>query len=217
MKKITLSFMLFVLAAATMFTSCKKDKDGDDNWYGIKATFSGSVSDNFNATAAGFKQSASESGTSASALKSILGTSDGNTIIYGTKDKNQLLITLKGTTSGTYTLNTSIKGVSNATVTNAIISLLSGEGVAETVKDVATDAADDIATDALIIYKANDATEGSNGYWFSTSATVTITTLSFYSTGSFSATMMNSNKDTFTITDGTFSVAGLPAKTTSSK
>ena len=68
MKKITLSFMLFVLAAATMFTSCKKDKDGDDNWYGIKATFSGSVSDNFNATAAGFKQSASESGTSVSAL-----------------------------------------------------------------------------------------------------------------------------------------------------
>ena len=217
MKKIAFVIMAFALATATLFSSCKKDDDKDGTWYGINATFSGKVSESFSTTAAGFKQSASEAGTSTSALKSILGSADGNTIIFGTKDNNQLLITLKGTTSGTYTLNTTISGVSNTTVTNAIISLLSGESITETVKDVATDAVDDIATDALIIYKANNAAEGSTGYWFSTAATVTMTTLSFYSTGSFSATMMNSSKDTFTISNGTFSVAGLPAKTTSSK
>lgn len=201
MKKFTLGLMLFALAATTMFTSCKKDKDDDDNQISnLSATVKNG--EKFSTAAAGFYSSkSSEAGTSK--LGEIFSSTDGSTTIAGTANGKQLCITIKGTTSGTYNLKVS----ANNAVNNALIALLSGETAQEAIKGAV-----DVETDAMIIYRTQGEKEGSNDYWFSTEASVTFNSMVAYATGSFTAKMTNKAKDTFTISDGSFKVFGKPAK-----
>ncbi|MBO4372303.1 MAG: hypothetical protein J5826_05165 [Bacteroidales bacterium] len=197
MKKLTLGFMLFALAAATMFSSCKKDKDNDEVHY-LSATLNG---EKFSTSAASFYGSkSSESGTSK--LGEIFSSEEGTTTIAGTANGKQLCITLKGTQSGSYDLSVSANNV----VTNALINLLSGKTAEESIKDAV-----DVTTEAMIIYRATGQTEGGSDYWFSTEAHVDFQILAVYSQGTFSATMQNKAGDKFTFSDGSFKLFGKPA------
>ena len=200
MKKLTLGFMLFALAAATMFSSCKKDDvdDDDSKIHNLSATLNG---EKFSTSAAAFYGSkSSESGTSK--LGEIFSSEEGTTTIAGTANGKQLCITLKGTTSGTYDLSVSANNV----VTNALINLLSGKTAQESIKDAV-----DVTTEAMIIYRAVGQTEGGSDYWFSTEAHVDFQIAAIYSTGTFTATMQNKAGDKFNITDGSFKLFGKPA------
>lgn len=200
MKKFTLGLMLFALAATTMFTSCKKDKNDDDESkvHNLSATLNG---EKFSTSAASFYGSkSSESGTSK--LGQIFSSEEGTTTIAGTANGKQLCITIKGTTSGTYDLSVSANNV----VTNALINLLSGKSAEQSIKDAV-----DVTTEAMIIYRATGQTEGGSDYWFSTEAHVDFQILAVYSQGSFSATMQNKAGDKFSFSDGSFKLFGKPA------
>lgn len=207
MKKFSFCLMALALVAAT-FTSCHKDDDEEDNKTELN-TLSATCGDHgvFSTSLAGFYQSASSDNSGTSKLSEIFA-GEGSTTIAGTAKMDggnkQLAINIKGTSAGTYRLAVSTDQI----ITNAIIDLLSGKSTKETISD----AADGVDTDALIIYRSVNDTEGSSTYYFSTEATVTFdNTLIVYSTGTFTATMVNKDKDTFTISDGTFKVFGKPA------
>ena len=192
--------MLFALAAATMFSSCKKDDDEEDSKISeLSASVKGGK---FSTSAAGFYSSKSSSDAGTSKLANIFGSStNGSTTIMGTKDGKQLAINIKGTTSGTYDLSIA----KNTNVNQALIDLLSGKDY----KDIIADAVD-VETDAMIIYRATGESEGGDTYYFSTEASVTFNLLAVYATGSFTATMRNQAGDVFNITDGSFKVFGKP-------
>jgi hypothetical protein len=197
--------MALAMAASTMFTSCGDDDDDDNNNALEKInSLSASVKDgSFSTSAAGFYQAASkQTETGTSKLSDFFGGStEGSTTIAGTAKGKQLAINIKGTTSGTYELNL---GASNDAVASAIISVLGGGSVKDAIQNA-------VKTDAMIIYRASNEEEGGATYYMSTSATVVVNfDLYVYSTGTFSATMMNKEKDTFTITDGKFQVFGKP-------
>jgi hypothetical protein len=198
--------MALAMAASTMFTSCGDDDDDDDNNNVLEKinSLSATVKDgSFSTSAAGFYQAASkQTETGTSKLSDFFGGStEGSTTIAGTAKGKQLAINIKGTTSGTYELNL---GASNDAVANAIISVLGGGSVKDAIQNA-------VKTDAMIIYRASNEEEGGATYYMSTSATVVVNfDLYVYSTGTFSATMMNKEKDTFTITDGKFQVFGKP-------
>lgn len=203
MKKLTLGFMLFALAAATMFSSCKKDDDGDDDskLSNLSATIKGSK---FSTATAAFYSSKNADNSGTSKLGQIFSSEEGSTTIAGTENGKQLCITIKGTAKGTYNLNVSADNAVN----NTLIAILSGETVQDAIKDAVN-----IETDAMIIYRAVGQTEGGTDYWFSTKASVNFdNSLVAYATGSFTATLTNKAKDTFEITDGSFKVFGKPAK-----
>ena len=125
-------------------------------------------------------------------LSTIFGTTDGLTTISGTYNNKQLIITIKGTETGTYKLDIS----NNIT----LISILCGESVTEV-----TDDAVSIENNAMIIYRTSYKTEGNSDYWFSTKASITIDlSQSLYATGNFTAKIRNKYGDTFEITDGKF-------------
>ncbi|MBO4372996.1 MAG: hypothetical protein J5826_08710 [Bacteroidales bacterium] len=198
MKKLTLGFMLFALAAATMFSSCKKDDDKEDSKISnLSATLKG---EKFSTSAAGFYSSKSnEAGTSK--LGEIFSSEEGATTIAGTSNGKQLCITIKGTTSGSYDLDVKADNV----VTNALINLLSGKTAEQSIKDAV-----DVTTEAMIIYRSTGETEGGSTYYFSTEAHVDFQLLAIYATGTFSATMQNQAGDKFTFSDGSFKVFGKP-------
>lgn len=205
MKKLTFCLMALAMAASTMFTSCDDDDDNPVN------SLSASVKDgSFSTSAAGFYQSAKNSGNTGaneSVFKNIFGSdnSTATTTIAGLEKGKQLAINVKGTTSGTYKLSVSTDNAIN----NALIDLLSGKTVKETISDAASNV---IQTDAMIIYRSAGETEGGSTYYFSTEATVTVNfDLAVYSTGTFTATMRNTSGDTFKITDGKFQVFGKPS------
>ena len=205
MKKLTFCLMALAMAASTMFTSCDDDDDNHVN------SLSASVKDvSFSTSAAGFYQSAKNSGNTGSnesVFKNIFGSdnSTATTTIAGLEKGKQLAINVKGTTSGTYKLSVSTDNAIN----NALIDLLSGKTVKETISDAASNV---IQTDAMIIYRSAGETEGGSTYYFSTEATVTVNfDLAVYSTGTFTATMRNTSGDTFKITDGKFQVFGKPS------
>ena len=209
MKKFTFCLLALVMAASTMFTSCGDD---DDNQI---STLSATVNDGkFSTSLAAFYSSTGGStNTGTNKLADIFGSStSGSTTIAGTAkvgDSNkQLAINIKGTTSGTYKLSVA----SNESVNKAIIDLLSGKTIKETISDA-------VNTDAMIIYRSSSESEGGSTYYFSTEATVTFNLLAVYATGDFSATMRNAAGDTFSITDGKFQVFGKPVinTTTTSK
>ncbi|MBR4215953.1 MAG: hypothetical protein IKR94_11635 [Bacteroidales bacterium] len=200
MKKLTLGFMLFALAAATMFSSCKKDDDDDDNEdIGSKvSTLSASWNGgSFSSSLAGFKtNSPSDAGST-----KLFSASDGTTTILATEKGKQLAVTIKGTTTGTYKLEVSAENA----VTNALISILSGEDVESAVKNSVS-----AQTEAMVIYRATGESEGGSTYYFSTSAEVKFDkTLVVYATGDFKATMRNKAGDTFEIQDGKFKIFGI--------
>ena len=123
------------------------------------------------------------------------------TTIAGTAKGKQLAINVNGTKTGTYQLSVA----SNQTINNALIDLLSGKSAKEIVADA-------VKTDAMIIYRSTGEAEGGATYYFSTEATVTVNfDLVLYSTGTFSAKMMNKSGDTFTISNGSFKVFGKPS------
>ena len=209
MKKLTFCLMALAMAASTMFTSCGSDDDDDNNDTKIMSLSATCGSETFSTSAAGFYQSAknsSNTGVQESVLSNVFGSSTGGTTtIAGTEKGKQLAINVKGTTSGTYQLSVSTDNAIN----NALIDLLSGKTVKETISDAANNV---IKTDAMIIYRATGEAEGGAYYYFSTQATVTVNfDLVLYSTGTFSATMRNKAGDTFTINDGKFNVFGKPS------
>jgi hypothetical protein len=213
MKKLTFCLMALAMAASTMFTSCGDDDDDDDNNGGVLEklnTLSATVKDgSFSTSAAGFYQAASKTETGTSKLSDFFGGStEGSTTIAGTEKGKQLAINIKGKTSGTYELSL---GTSDDAVANAIITVLGGGSVKDAIQNA-------VKTDAMIIYRTSGDEEGAATYYMSTKATVTVNfDLLVYSTGTFSATMMNKAKDTFTITDGKFQVFGKPDIKTASK
>jgi len=207
MKKFSFCLMALALVAAT-FTSCHKDDDEEETKTELN-TLSATCGDHgeFSTSLAGFYQSASSDNSGTSKLSDFFDNEEGSTTIAGTAKMDggskQLAINIKGTTAGTYRLAVSTE----QTITNAIIDLLSGKSTKETFQN----AVDGIETNALIIYRSVNDTEESSTYYFSTEATVTFdNTLIVYSTGTFTATMVNKDKDTFTISDGTFKVFGKP-------
>ncbi|MCR5455416.1 MAG: hypothetical protein K6F33_10555 [Bacteroidales bacterium] len=210
MKKLTFCLMALAMAASTMFTSCGDDDDNDDSSVLDKLnTLSASVNDGtFSTSAAGFYQAASDATeTGTNKLKDFFGGStSGSTTIAGTAKGKQLVINVKGTSSGTYELNL---GTSDEAVANAIVSVLGGGSVSDAISSA-------VKTDAMIIYRTTGDEEGSATYYMSTKASVVANfDLLVYSTGTFTATMVNKNKDTFIITDGTFQVFGKPEIKTS--
>lgn len=199
MKKILFSLTALALCAM-MFTSCKKDKDNDNEESKV-SELSATVKDGvFKTSAAAFLSSSSADNTGTSKLSQIFSSTDGSTTIAGTEKGKQLAITIKGTTSGTYNLSVG----ANTSVNKALIELLSGGTIQDVIKDAVN-----VETNAMIIYRTVGQTEGSNDYWFSTKASVTFdNSLVLYATGTFTADMRNKAGDSFAITDGKFKVFG---------
>lgn len=211
MKKITFCLMAFAVALATMFTSCGKDDDDNNDDDNKISTLSASCKgESFSTSLAAFYSSTSGStNTGTNKLSDIFGSSTaGSTTIAGTAkvgtSQRQLAINIKGVTSGTYELSVATDNAIN----NALIDLLSGKTVKETISDAASNV---IKTDAMIIYRTPGEAEGGATYYFSTKAKVTFNLLAIYADGNFSATMRNAKGDTFEITDGKFKVFGKPA------
>lgn len=208
MKKLTYAFMACVLAASTLFSSCHKDDDGDEesDLSVLKATV---VDGEFSTSLAAFYSSKSSENTGTTKLGEIFSSTDGSTTIAGTANGMQLAITIKGTTAGTYKLSLNGKEA----VTNTLINLLSGKSVTESIKDAV-----DVQTDAMIIYRKSGEVEGGSNYWFSTEATVTFdNTFVLYATGTFSANMTNKAGDTFTLSNGSYKVFGKPVTNTTNQ
>jgi hypothetical protein len=162
-------------------------------------------SEEFSTSAAGFYQSSKKADETGTSVLSQIFTSnsngDGSTTIAGTAKGKQLAINVNGTKTGTYQLSVA----SDQTINNALIDLLSGKSAKEIVSNA-------VKTDAMIIYRSTGEAEGGATYYFSTEATVTVNfDLVLYSTGTFSAKMMNKSGDTFTISNGSFKVFGKPS------
>ena len=205
MKKLTFCLMALAMVASTMFTSCGDDDDDDNTPVKIMDLSATCGSEEFSTSAAGFYQSSKKADETGTSVLSQIFTSnsngDGSTTIAGTAKGKQLAINVNGTKTGTYQLSVA----SNQTINNALIDLLSGKSAKEIVSNA-------VKTDAMIIYRSTGEAEGGATYYFSTEATVTVNfDLVLYSTGTFSAKMMNKSGDTFTISNGSFKVFGKPS------
>ncbi len=205
MKKLTFCLMALAMAASTMFTSCGDDDEEDNNPVKIMDLSATCGSEEFSTSAAGFYQSSKKADETGTSVLSQIFTSnsngDGSTTIAGTAKGKQLAINVNGTKTGTYQLSVA----SDQTINNALIDLLSGKSAKEIVSNA-------VKTDAMIIYRSTGEAEGGATYYFSTEATVTVNfDLVLYSTGTFSAKMMNKSGDTFTISNGSFKVFGKPS------
>ena len=205
MKKLTFCLMALAMVASTMFTSCGDDDEEDNSPVKIMDLSATCGSEEFSTSAAGFYQSSKKADETGTSVLSQIFTSnsngDGSTTIAGTAKGKQLAINVNGTKTGTYQLSVA----SNQTINNALIDLLSGKSAKEIVADA-------VKTDAMIIYRSTGEAEGGATYYFSTEATVTVNfDLVLYSTGTFSAKMMNKSGDTFTISNGSFKVFGKPS------
>ena len=205
MKKISFCLMALAMAASTMFTSCGDDDEEDNTPVKIMDLSATCGSEEFSTSAAGFYQSSKKADETGTSVLSQIFTSnsngDGSTTIAGTAKGKQLAINVNGTKTGTYQLSVA----SNQTINNALIDLLSGKSAKEIVSNA-------VKTDAMIIYRSTGEAEGGATYYFSTEATVTVNfDLVLYSTGTFSAKMMNKSGDTFTISNGSFKVFGKPS------
>jgi hypothetical protein len=188
-----------------MFTSCGDDDEEDNNPVKIMDLSATCGSEEFSTSAAGFYQSSKKADETGTSVLSQIFTSnsngDGSTTIAGTAKGKQLAINVNGTKTGTYQLSVA----SDQTINNALIDLLSGKSAKEIVSNA-------VKTDAMIIYRSTGEAEGGATYYFSTEATVTVNfDLVLYSTGTFSAKMMNKSGDTFTISNGSFKVFGKPS------
>ena len=205
MKKLTFCLMALAMVASTMFTSCGDDDEEDNSPVKIMDLSATCGSEEFSTSAAGFYQSSKKADETGTSVLSQIFTSnsngDGSTTIAGTAKGKQLAINVNGTKTGTYQLSVA----SDQTINNALIDLLSGKSAKEIVSNA-------VKTDAMIIYRSTGEAEGGATYYFSTEATVTVNfDLVLYSTGTFSAKMMNKAKDTFTISNGSFKVFGKPS------
>ena len=205
MKKLTFCLMALAMVASTMFTSCGDDDEEDNTPVKIMDLSATCGSEEFSTSAAGFYQSSKKADETGTSVLSQIFTSnsngDGSTTIAGTAKGKQLAINVNGTKTGTYQLSVA----SDQTINNALIDLLSGKSAKEIVADA-------VKTDAMIIYRSTGEAEGGATYYFSTEATVTVNfDLVLYSTGTFSAKMMNKSGDTFTISNGSFKVFGKPS------
>lgn len=215
MKKFVFSLMAFALCASTLFTSCHKDDDDDDDGGISISSFKCNTKDGeFNTAIAGFYQSVKDNSSAASGtskLSQLFG-QDGakkSTTIAATKDNKQVLITIKGIESGTYKLGAEISKPTTNDINQMLIDLLSGGTVKDIAGDYAEDLKDGFHNEALVIYRSTNSEEGNADYWFSTKAEVNFNVIVAYSTGSFTASMMNGSKDTFEM-KGEFNVIGKP-------
>ena len=205
MKKLTFCLMALAMVASTMFTSCGDDDEEDNSPVKIMDLSATCGSEEFSTSAAGFYQSSKKADETGTSVLSQIFTSnsngDGSTTIAGTAKGKQLAINVNGTKTGTYQLSVA----SDQTINNALIDLLSGKSAKEIVSNA-------VKTDAMIIYRSTGEAEGGATYYFSTEATVSVNfDLVLYSTGTFTAKMMNKAGDTFTINDGNFKVFGKPS------
>lgn len=197
MKKIVFCLMALALCA-TVFMSCNKD----DNEPSFIASMTCNIQNGtFNGTAIAKSTNGSNDGSESTGSKINIFNllkGDAKTTVYGidASTKAFMSVTFKG---GKGTVG-QFQGSINAT--EALIQYLQGGSIQDVLRG---------AVDSFIIYKASASTENtdSKGFWFSTSATVDITTNSGFITGTFTANMMNSAKDSFTITNGKISCLGL--------
>lgn len=198
MKKIAFCLMALALCAV-FFTSCHKDDD--DGEPPFIASMTCSVRDGkFNGTAAakstsGSSEASSETGAKSNIFNIIKG--DEKTTVYGLDQNTKafMSVTFKGGKGATGSFNGGINA------TEALIKYLQGGTISDVISG---------AVDSFIIYKASSTAEATDaGFWFSTQSNVNITMNMGFITGTFSATMMNASKDTFTISNGQISCLGL--------
>lgn len=216
MKKLTFGFMAFALAAATLFTSCNKDDDDDDDSSKtsiLSATLS--KTESFSTNKCAFYSTSSDTDASTSAFSGLttLFNSGASTTIAGTANGKTLSLTYLGTgiesNGKTYTTSVESLKVKNSEATNIIIDLLSGKGLGEIAEDKATDLINKVTYQALVTYKDVDADAGSDNFYYSTEATITVEKyLALYITGTFSATLTNKSGDKIEITNGKFKAFG---------
>lgn len=188
MKKLLFSLTALALCAM-MFTSCKKDKNDDDEpgllSPQMTASLSGSSNVSFSTTQA---FSYTSSGSKLLATFSDI-FSGGTTLFLGKASNGKLGIIVKGSESGTY--DTEIPNAQSA-----IIQYLTN-------KTLPTG-----TIEALIIYDATSTDENSvsENYYISYDASVSITTTKIssitYTNGSFSGTLINKAGDKFTLSSG---------------
>ncbi|MCQ2974447.1 MAG: hypothetical protein MJ211_06500 [Bacteroidales bacterium] len=208
MKKLTLGFMAFALAATTLFSTSCKDDDDDDNSNQLASIFATVGSSDFEATAVAKKSETSEATGTTISIAKLLSESSTRTTIYGlNKAKQFMSVTFNGSTEGSYSF-----GVDAATSgTQLLIDYLTNGDLKSTLED-----AINVDHDCFIIYKASsDANDASSSdFYVSTKATVKVNGYMElgsikYVTGTFTATLMNKDKQTIEINNGTFSCPGI--------
>ena len=202
MKKLTFGLMGFAalsLAVATLFTSCKKDKDDVKELASISATIDGS---SFSATAV-----AKQDNNNAKLADLLAGNGDKTTSIYGANANGQVIsIVLNGNTEATYDLSLSVEG----NLTTLLINYLTTGDLEETAKNAISASAN-----AMIVYKKSEGIQDANSedFYVATKASVVINKITNvgvikYYKGTFTATLENAKGTKLEVTDGKFSCPG---------
>lgn len=197
MKKISFSLMaMFIAMMAMCFTSCKKDDDGD-NSEKLMAAINADINGTLYSERAGAKVTSTKEDGTEGKIGQILG--EGGTVIVASGKGGTLTIAYAGKEAGSYNC-----GINQEVAGNALFNFLFGnEGLGEALKDTAED-----ALKAYISF-----TDANKVTWYSTSCNVTIAgqmngKLSLIN-GSFTAKMINKDKQTMTISGSIANVPGI--------
>lgn len=223
MKRLHFGIMAFAFAAL-IFSGCKKDDDGDNGDGSQIERSSKNVS--FSMTLVDTEKKETKFSTSDATFYSSYDTeaaenvfsgfsnmfnSKTTTTIVGKKDNHTLSITYLGTGSSAdgksfYGNISSVKS-KDSNAASAILSYLKGNEPTSKEKNALEKLDNEYYYSALIIYKGKDDVPGSETFYYSESATVTISVYATkFITGSFSAALKNASGDTFKISDGVFNV-----------
>lgn len=225
MKRLHFGIMAFAFAAL-IFSGCKKDDDGDNGDGSQIERSSKNVS--FSMTLVDTEKKETKFSTSDATFYTSYDTeteenvfsgfstvfnSKPTTSIIGKKDNKTLSITYLGTGSSadgkTFSGNITTVRSKNSNVASAILSYLKGNEPTSTEKTALENLENEYYYSALIVYKGKDDVPGSETFYYSETATVTVSVYTTkFITGSFSATLKNLSGDTFKISDGVFNVLG---------
>ncbi len=198
MKKITLSLMaMFVAILAMTFTSCNKDDDGDKDGEKLMAAINADINGTLYSERAAAKVTKTNEDGTEGKIGQILG--EGGTVIVATGKGGTLTIAYAGKEAGSYNC-----GINQEVAGNAIFNFLFNNGsIGDAIKET--------AEDALKAYVSF--TDAEKNTWYSTSCNVTIAgqmngKLSLIN-GSFTAKLINKDKQTMTISGSIANVPGI--------
>lgn len=184
------SMAVFALAAATVFTSCKKDDDGNSVLDLVNSFEVTSGLDGFKTNTVYADKADAKSAQKSSSLFSA----DKQTTVYAVKDKNFMSITFNGSEKGDYKLE--LSGTTN--VNELLVSYLTtDETLDETIANNFS-----AETGCLIMYGSTVDGVSTESLYVSTKASVSITSIMKSTkvdgskvSGTFTATLMNSTGD----------------------
>ena len=223
MKRLHFGIMAFAFAAL-IFSGCKKDDDSDNGDGSQIERSSKNVS--FSMTLVDTEKKETKFSTSDATFYTSYDTgaeenvfrgfssvfnSKPTTSIIGKKDNKTLSITYLGIGSSadgkTFSNNITTVRSKNSNAASAILSYLKGNEPTSTEKTALENLDNEYYYSALIVYKGKDDIPGSETFYYSETATVTVSVYTTkFITGSFSATLKNLSGDTFKISDGVFNV-----------